>query len=106
MARRPALLLLDEPTSNLDLRNQLRILALIRQLATHQPAAVLVTIHDLNHAARFADKVVVLHNGTVHAAGPPHDVITPAMLRAVYKVDGHVHRDQDQQITVTAHHSL
>lgn len=104
--RRPAVLLLDEPTSNLDLRNQLRILALIRRLAAHQPAAVLVTVHDLNLAARFADHVVVLHDGAVHSAGPPTEVITSAMLRDVYRVDGRVHLDQDQQLTITARHGL
>jgi iron complex transport system ATP-binding protein len=106
MVRRPAVLLLDEPTSNLDLRNQLRILALVRRLAADQPTAVLVTVHDLNLAARFADEVVVLHDGVVHAAGPPDQVITPAMLREVYQVDARVHHDQDRHLTVTAHRGL
>ena len=106
VVRRPAVLLLDEPTSNLDLRNQLHILNLVRQLSTDQPIAVLTTVHDLNLTARFADQVVVLHQGTVYAAGPPTDVITPAMLREVYRVDGQVHHDQDQQLTVTARRGL
>jgi iron complex transport system ATP-binding protein len=99
-------LLLDEPTSNLDLRNQLHILALVRRLAAEQPAAVLVTVHDLNLTARFADQVVVLHDGAVHAAGPPAEVITPAMLREVYRVDGRVSRDENRQLTVTADRGL
>jgi iron complex transport system ATP-binding protein len=106
VVRRPAVLLLDEPTSNLDLRNQLHILALVRRLAAEQPAAVLVTVHDLNLTARFADQVVVLHDGAVHAAGTPAEVITPAMLREVYRVDGRVSRDEDRQLTVTADRGL
>jgi len=108
VVRRPAVLLLDEPTSNLDLRNQLHILTLVRRLAADQPTAVLATVHDLNLTARFADQVVVLDRGAVYAAGPPAAVITPVMLREVYRVDGQVHHahDEDQHLTVTAHRSL
>jgi iron complex transport system ATP-binding protein len=106
VVRRPAVLLLDEPTSNLDLRNQLHILTLVRHLAADQPTAVLTTVHDLNLTARFADQVVVLHQGAVHAAGTPADVITPAMLREVYRVEGQVHHARGEHVTVTARRSL
>jgi iron complex transport system ATP-binding protein len=87
VVRCPSVLLLDEPTSTLDLRNQLHILDLIRDVATTSPAAVLVSVHDLSLVSRFADQVVVLRAGTVHAAGRPADVITEEMLREVYEVD-------------------
>jgi iron complex transport system ATP-binding protein len=106
VVRRPSVLLLDEPTSNLDLRNQLHILTLVRQLAADQSTAVLTTVHDLNLTARFADQVVALNQGAVHAAGPPGEVITPALLHEVYRVDGQVHHTQDEHLTVTAHRSL
>jgi iron complex transport system ATP-binding protein len=106
VVRRPAVLLLDEPTSNLDLRNQLQILDLVRDLAESGPAAVVVSVHDLSLAARYADQVVVLHGGGVHAAGAPGEVLTEAMLREVYGVDAVVSRDADGTPTVAARGAL
>jgi iron complex transport system ATP-binding protein len=100
VVRGPEVLLLDEPTSNLDLHNQLAMLELIRQYAIEQPAAVIVTIHDLAHAARFADRVIVLHDGTVHASGTADEVITEEMLREVYRVDATVHRTSGGTLTL------
>lgn len=98
--RQPAALLLDEPTSALDLRNQLVLLRLIRAYATGQQAAVVMAIHDLGQAARFADTVVVLSDGTVHSSGPGEDVITPVMLRDVYRVEASVHYGVDGGIAI------
>lgn len=106
VARRPAVLLLDEPTSNLDLRNQLEILTLVRTVATDQPAAVIMTIHDLSLAARFADQVAVLRRGALHSSGPPEAVITEAMLREVYEVEATVHRTPGGGLTMAATRGL
>ena len=102
LVRRPAVLLLDEPTSNLDLRNQLHLLGLVRALAADTPAAVVVSIHDLSLAARFADRIAVLHGGGVHSCGSPAEVLTPDMLRDVYGVDATVTRGADGVPTVAA----
>ncbi|GAA3092297.1 iron complex transport system ATP-binding protein [Kribbella aluminosa] len=106
MARRPGVLLLDEPTSNLDLRNQLQVFRLVRDIATTQQTAVLTVVHDLALAAWVADHVVVLANGVVHSSGPPAEVITPEMLRDVYQVAGSVHRTPDGTLTVAVTDSL
>ncbi|MBU3062511.1 ABC transporter ATP-binding protein [Nocardia sp. NEAU-G5] len=106
VVRQPTVLLLDEPTSNLDLRNQLQILTLIRHLARSQPAAVIITVHDLALAARFADQIVVLHKGAVHSAGPPAETITEAMLREVYQVEATVHPMPDGALNVAARSSI
>jgi iron complex transport system ATP-binding protein len=106
VVREPAVMLLDEPTSNLDLRNQLQILGLVRRIAAEQPSAVLLTLHDLTLAARFTDRAVVLHGGAVHSAGDPADVITPEMLREVYRIDATVHRADDGTVSVAATRSL
>ena len=106
IARRPAVLLLDEPTSNLDLRNQLEILNLVRTLAASQPAVVVLTIHDLSLAARFADHVAILHGGTLHSSGSPSSVITEPMLREVYQVDATVHHTSDGALTLAATREL
>jgi iron complex transport system ATP-binding protein len=105
-ARQPSVLLLDEPTSNLDLRNQMEILELARAAAQAQPAIVVLTIHDLALAARFADRIAVLHAGRVHSCGPPQTVITPAMLGEVYQVDATVHYSPDGDLAVSATRSL
>lgn len=106
VVRHPSVLLLDEPTSNLDLRNQLQILDLITRLATGQPAAVVVTVHDLSLVARFADQAVVMDAGTVYASGPPTSVITEAMLREIYQIDATVHYTDDGALTLAAARSL
>lgn len=106
VTRKPAFMLLDEPTSNLDLRNQLQLLTLIRKLATEQPAAIVITVHDLNLAARFADQAVVLRSGTVHSSGPPASVITTSMLRDVYQIDASIHETPDGTPTLSVNRSL
>lgn len=92
LIREPSVLLLDEPTSALDLKNQFDVLDLIRQLAREQSMCVIMAIHDINHALRFADDIVVLHNGDVQAWGPASEVVTPALLAQVYGVEARVER--------------
>lgn len=87
--RDPALLLLDEPTSALDLRHQARVMAVARSLAD-AGTTVLIVLHDLALAARWADRVLVLDGGHLRGAGPPAEAITPALLAAVYGVEGRV----------------
>lgn len=89
--RDPALLLLDEPTSALDLRHQNDVMSLVRGLAD-QGRIVVVVLHDLGLAARWADHLVVLDGGRVKAAGSPQDTLTPALLAEVYRVRARVER--------------
>ncbi|WP_461171205.1 ABC transporter ATP-binding protein [Arthrobacter sp. Z1-15] len=83
LAQEPDVIVLDEPTNHLDIRYQLDLLALLSSL----DMTVITALHDLNLAARFCDRVVVLHGGGVHAAGAPADVLTSELLRGVYEVD-------------------
>lgn len=92
MVRRPRLLLLDEPTSALDLRWQLRVLAGVRRLAEADQAIALFAIHDLNLALRFCDRIVVLREGRVLAAGEPAAVFDAELLARAYGVQGRVER--------------
>jgi len=85
LAQEPRLLVLDEPTSHLDISAQLQLLALLRRRAT-RGMSVLIALHDLNLAARSCDHIVVLHHGKVAAQGAPQTVLTSAMLEAVYNV--------------------
>lgn len=86
LIRQPRVLLLDEPTSALDLQNQYEVLALLQRLAQSQQMCVVMAIHDLNHALRFADHAVVLHQGLVAAEGAPKQILTPSLLAQVYGV--------------------
>ena len=83
----PRYLLLDEPTSSLDLRHQLEVMELLRRQAAARGVGALVAIHDLNLARRYADRAVLLHCGEVVAGGEPAHVMTPEAIRAVYGVE-------------------
>ena len=91
LAQQPRLLLLDEPTSHLDLHAQLATLDLLRRHA-RAGATVLLALHDLNLAAAFCDSLVVLQGGRPAASGTPDQVLTPALLRTVYGVDATIVR--------------
>ena len=86
LVRDAPVLLLDEPTSNLDLQRQLEVLQLLRGLAVDGGRAVAIALHDLNLAARFADTIVVFRNGEVCAAGSPRTVLTVDLLQTVYGI--------------------
>ncbi len=87
LAQEPDVLLLDEPTSNLDLRHQLEVMRLLRDVAAAEGISIVAICHDVNVAARFADRMVVLSRGRVVADGTPEEVVTPDMIRAVYGVE-------------------
>jgi iron complex transport system ATP-binding protein len=85
---RPApVLLLDEPTSALDLRNQLEAMAIMRSVAADESAIVIVALHDLNLAARHADRVVLMGGGGIMSDGAPADVLTTEKCGPVYAVE-------------------
>jgi iron complex transport system ATP-binding protein len=90
LAREPDILLLDEPTSALDLHRQFEVLSLVRRLAHERGMLVLVSIHDLNQALRFADRVMVLAHARLVALGDPRTIVTPALLDDVYGVRARV----------------
>lgn len=90
LARKPGILLLDEPTSSLDIRHQLDILRLVAELSTDFDMAVLMAIHDLNLALSFSQKMVMISNGRIHDAGAPTEVVTQDNIRTVYGVDSYI----------------
>ena len=82
LAQEPRILVLDEPTNHLDISHQLELLSLVRTLRV----TTLVTLHDLNLAAAYCDRVIVLSHGSVAATGTPGEVLTPGLLREVFGV--------------------
>lgn len=99
LAQEAEILLLDEPTAHLDVHHQFdgmgRVAALVREGHT-----VLAAFHDLAFAARYAHRLFVLHHGRLVAAGPPRDVITPALVRSVFRVEADVTLDADGTLDV------
>ncbi len=86
LAQQPELLILDEPTAELDLRHQIECFELLRELSDTENIATVVVTHDLNLAARYADDAMLLHTGQVAASGPTKAVLVPQTLEAVYGV--------------------
>src|SRR5205807_7908376 len=90
MAQEPRLLVLDEPTASLDLRHEMELFELVRALVDSAPAsaqhglAAMVITHHVNLAARFADRVLLLHHGRAAAHGPPADVLTKEVVERVF----------------------
>lgn len=85
------ILLLDEPTANLDLHHQVALLELMRRLAREKQLAVLIAMHDLNLASLYADRLVLVVNGQLRASGVPSEVLTADILQAAYQVPLQVH---------------
>jgi len=78
------ILLLDEPTTHLDLQYQVSLLELIHDLAHHDKLAVLIALHDLNLAARYADQIALMVGGEIKASGKPREVLTPELISEAY----------------------
>lgn len=86
LAQEPQILMLDEPTSNLDIYHQIYVMKLLRDIARRRDITILVICHDLNVASRFSDRLILLSEGKVFADGPSEKVITKENIEEVYKV--------------------
>lgn len=93
LAQRPRVLLLDEPTTYLDIAHQHEVLEVVTALNRSLGIAVLMVLHDLGQAAAFSDRIVTLSSGRVVADGSPTEVLTPDLIRAVYGMNAEVTAD-------------
>lgn len=84
LAQRPKVLLLDEPTTYLDIAHQHEVLELVRELNKEMNMTVIMVLHDLNQASQYSDQVIVVQNGKKVMDGPPKEVMTEEMIRNVY----------------------
>jgi len=85
LAQEPELLLLDEPTSHLDITHQVQILNLLKRLNIENNLTVMAILHDLNLASEFCKELILMHNGRIHKMGLPQDVLTYRNIEDVYK---------------------
>lgn len=93
LAQETPLMLLDEPTTYLDIAHQLEVLELCRRLNRDAGRTLVMVLHDLNQAARYADHVIAMKDGAIVATGAPQDVITPSLVRSVFGIDALVIAD-------------
>jgi iron complex transport system ATP-binding protein len=93
LAQEAQLLLLDEPTAFLDLKHRLAIYERLAQLHREHGLTVVVVSHDINLAARYCDRLVLLRAGTIAADGPPGEVLRPDAIRSVYEVEVEIRTD-------------
>ncbi len=90
LAQGTEVLLLDEPTTFLDMAHQMEVMTLLEKLNREQKRTIIMVVHDLNHASRYAHHLVALKDGTVQYEGQPEDVMTSQMLRDVFNIDADV----------------
>lgn len=95
LVQEPEILLLDEPTSNLDVRHQLDVTKMLRRLSREKGILIVMISHDINIAAKYSDKIILMHEGTIFDVGTPNEVITAENLRTVYGVTAEITKDDD-----------
>jgi iron complex transport system ATP-binding protein len=85
-------ILLDEPTTFLDLAHQLEVLELLRKLHSEAERTIVMVLHDVNQAARFSDRMVALSHGKIVASGAPEEVLTTELMRRVFAIETEITR--------------
>lgn len=93
LAQEPRILLLDEPTTFLDISHQLDVMALLQTLNAETQLSIVMVLHDLNQAARVSHRLIVMREGELFASGAPNAVLTADMLREVFQVEGLIGQD-------------
>ncbi|WP_044640855.1 ABC transporter ATP-binding protein [Risungbinella massiliensis] len=93
LAQDTEILLLDEPTTYLDMAHQHEVLLLLQKLNEEQERTIVMVVHDLNHASRFAHHMISIHNGGIYSQGSPDEVMTTDMLRNVFRIDADIIQD-------------
>ncbi len=96
LAQETPVLLLDEPTTFLDIGHQLEVLELVEQLNRDKGMTIILVVHDLNQAARYASRMVVLNEGRIVSDGPPASVLTADILAEVFGVHAHIIQDPER----------
>lgn len=93
-------LLLDEPLNNLDIAGARSLMRLLRQMADEDGKTIVIVLHDINYASRFADRIVALHQGRVAAMGAPAEIVTEALLRDVFGTDAEISQQDGRPVVL------
>ncbi|MGM9923656.1 MAG: ABC transporter ATP-binding protein [Bacillus sp. (in: firmicutes)] len=90
LAQETGILLLDEPTTYLDMAHQLEVLQIVERLNKEHGCTIVMVLHDINHAARFSDEIIAMKGGEIIKAGTPGDILTKEVLKQVFEIDARV----------------
>jgi iron complex transport system ATP-binding protein len=106
LAQEPCVLLLDEPTANLDIHYQIQVMDMVRGLVEQRDITALIAIHDLSVAARYCDSLILMSHGKKVCAGSPDEVLTPENMKRVFKVETRLYKDPWEHLAVSARNGL
>lgn len=95
IAQKPSVLLLDEPTTYLDISHQLEILDLIKSLNEKENITIIMVLHDINQATKYSHELVVIKNGELYCKGTPCSIISDDMLKDVFRLEADIGEDKD-----------
>ena len=100
LAQDPEILLLDEPTSSLDLKHQLEVMELLEDMVAEKNISVIMAVHDLNLASRYADKIILMKDGVIHSVGSSKEVLTQDVILSVYGVRAVVREESGRPFVI------
>lgn len=106
MAQDTEILLLDEPTTYLDMAHQLEVLQLVDHLNKKENRTIIMVLHDINLAARFSDYIIAMKDGNIVKIGSPHEIITPPILRKVFHIEATIIEDSKDHIPVCLRYEM
>lgn len=95
LAQKPEILLLDEPTTYLDISHQLEIMELVSRLNREEGITVLMVLHDINHALRYSDELIVMNGSGIYQTGAPWELLQGDLLRDVFHVEAEITREEE-----------
>jgi iron complex transport system ATP-binding protein len=97
VAQESSILFLDEPTANLDINYQVEIFKLLKKFNEEMKKTIVLITHDINHAARFAQRIVLLKEGTIYKKGSPEEVVNIEVLKSVFNTDVNIEYDNEKK---------
>jgi iron complex transport system ATP-binding protein len=97
LAQQPQLLLLDEPTTYLDICHQFEVLEIVRRLNKEMNITIVMVLHDLNQAARYSDKIIVIKDKKIYKEGKPHEIINKKLLEEVFNIKVKIFEDEENE---------
>ncbi|MGA4518273.1 ABC transporter ATP-binding protein [Solibacillus silvestris] len=106
LAQETDILLLDEPTTYLDMAHQLEVLEIVQHLNRTFGCTIIMVLHDLNHAARFSDELITMKKGEVLHTGTPEQIMKADILKSVFQIDAKIMIDQEHQVPVCFSYNL
>ena len=106
LAQETEIIMLDEPTTYLDMSYQLEVLEVLQKLNKEKEITVVVVLHELNNACRFADNIVGLKNGKIVCEGRPKDVITKETLKEIYGIDAYLKESDSGEYPICMEYNL